>query len=250
MTKPLYGKTLVLAHRGASAYYPENTMPAFEAAVDMKSDGFELDVHLSADGEVVITHDTTLDRVTNKTSTGPVAQKTYAELLACDVSAQFHETMKSVRMPRLDDVYRLIADTDLIVNVEIKAEGRPLLEKLLALEDEYGMRDRIIYSSFNHFNLTELQKMRSDITVAPLYFFNMVAPWLYTAIIGAQAVHPHYKQLFLLPEYVTECHRRKIAVNTWTVDDPDTAKQLADMGVDAIITNKPDLIRDTLGYRA
>ena len=166
MTKPLYGKTLVLAHRGASAYYPENTMPAFEAAVDMKSDGFELDVHLSADGEVVITHDTTLDRVTNKTSTGPVAQKTYAELRACDVSAQFHETMKSVRMPRLDDVYRLIADTDLIVNVEIKAEGRPLLKTPCSWA-EYGMRIALS-TFFNHFNLTEMQKMRSYHRCPPL----------------------------------------------------------------------------------
>lgn len=247
MAAPLNGKTLILAHRGASAYYPDNTMPAFEAAIPMKCDGFELDVHLSADGEVVVIHDKTVDRATNKKSTGPVAEKTYAELLTCDVSGPFSETMQNARIPKLDDVYRLIAGTDLIVNVEIKAEGPRLLERLLALEDEYKLGGRVIYSSFNHFNLTELQAMRPGVTVAPLYNFNMVAPWLYTAIVGAQAVHPHYQQLFLLPDYIAECHKRKIAVNTWTVDDPDIARQLAGMGVDAIITNKPDVLRAALG---
>lgn len=246
MSHPLTEKTLVLAHRGASAYHPENTMPSFEAAVKMNSDGIELDVHLSADGEVVVIHDSTVDRVANKRSTGAVAEKTYAELLKCDVSAVFSETVKDAKIPTLRELYKLVSVTDMIVNVEIKAEGDVLLKKLLDLEAEYDMKDRVIYSSFNHFNLTGLQKINPDAFIAPLYSFNMVSPWLYTSIVGAQAVHPHYNQLFLIPEYVDECHKRKIRVHTWTVDDPGVARQLAAMGVDAIITNKPDVIMEAI----
>lgn len=112
----------IWAHRGASAHAPENTLPAFELAVEQGADGVELDVHLTADGHLVVTHDETIDRCSD--GTGAIASLTLEQLRAFDFSAGW-EGFAGTRIPTLREVYELLHPTDLTINVELKNTFAP-----------------------------------------------------------------------------------------------------------------------------
>ena len=240
-------KTQILAHMGASAYAPDNTLEAFALAVEMKADGIELDVHLSGDGEVVVIHDSTVNRTSN--GTGEVKKLTLGELKAFNFYGKFPEKYPDAKIPALGEVYTLLCPhKDFIINVEIKPNNPlELADKCFELEKRYKMKGRIVYSSFDHFQLERIRTLDNSAVIAPLYHFNMVKPWLYAANMGADAIHPHYEQLYLLPEYVRECHARGIRVHPWTVNDEEDLRKLYAADVDAVITDKPDLARKVLG---
>ncbi len=236
----LNDKLLIWAHRGASAYAPENTLEAFALAAEMGADGVELDVHFTRDGKVVVAHDEKIDRVSN--GQGKILDYTYEELLVFNFNNKMPD-FKNVRIPTLEQVYRLLEPTGLTVNVEIKGADPALPAACAAIAAEYGMTDRVYYSSFDHHQLLRIHEVSSNLPIAPLYGFNMVKPWLYAENMGAAAVHPHALQIKRIPEYVAECHARGIRVNPWTVDDEELIRFLLDAGVDALITNKPDFAR-------
>ena len=234
-------KTIIQAHRGASAYRPENTLAAFSLAIEQKADGIELDVHLSKDGEVVVAHDERLERVSN--GKGLINDHTLAELKQLDFSKLFPE-QGPCRIPTLAEVYALVKPTPLMVNIELKTTELlypGLCEKLTALAHEYAMEERIIYSSFNHYSLLEIKKHKPEAKTGLLYQLGMVDPWVYANYVKAYAIHPHYYVIAALPETVANCHDNGVKVNVWTVDDPEAIKQMIKCGVDGIITNKPDV---------
>ncbi len=238
--KPLIEKTLILAHRGASGYAPENTMEAFELAAKMGADGIELDVHFTADGEVVVLHDEKIDRTSN--GQGLVTDYTLAELKTFDFGYHFNgEQRKGVKIPTLDEVYELVAPLGMIVNVEIKSTNPDIVKACDIIAERYGMRDKVIYSSFNHFQIQKAKEVIENAFIAPLYNFNMLNPWNYCLDIGAKATHPRDRQIRLLPNYVKNCHDRGIRVHTWTANTEEDIAFLLDAGVDAIITNYPDI---------
>lgn len=141
----------IWAHRGASAHAPENTLPAFELAYLSGADGIELDVQLSKDGVPVVIHDERIDRVSN--GTGYVCNYTLEELKGFNVNQYFPE-YGNVAIPTLAEVYDLVRDMDMVINLELKNsvifyEG--LEEKVLRLAAEKGLEERMIYSSFNHY---------------------------------------------------------------------------------------------------
>ena len=143
-------KTKVWAHRGASGYRPENTMEAFELAIKQGADGIELDVHTSADGELIVMHDETVDRVTDKT--GLIKDMTLAQLKELKVSTDV-EPNGIYRVPTLVEVLDLMRTTDMMVNIELKNSicfYPGMEEKILKLVKEMHMEDQLIYSSFNH----------------------------------------------------------------------------------------------------
>ena len=151
--------TKVWAHRGASGYAPENTIPAFKLAVEQKADGVELDVHLSSDGKLMVIHDETVDRTSN--GTGRVVDMTCQELKKLDFSNGM-PGYKDVRIPTLKEVYGLLKNTNLTINVEIKCDVviyYGIWDKVIELEREMGMQGRIIYSSFNHYVLMKLREV-------------------------------------------------------------------------------------------
>ncbi len=98
-----------------------------------------------------------------------------------------------------------------------------------------------MYSSFNHLQLARILEHQPDALVGPLYSFNMMKPWDYCENMGARASHPSHLQFDIFPEYIEECHKRGIRVHPWTCDDPTRIAELIDLGVDAIITNVPDV---------
>ena len=238
--------TRILGHRGASAYAPENTLPAYELAMEQGADGVELDVHLSKDGELIIMHDERVDRTTD--AKGFIKDYTLAELKCFDASCG-KEGFAGVRIPTLREVYELFRNEDCMINVEIKTDiiDYPgICDKLLALEDEMGMNGKILYSSFNHYSVCELLMKRPTAKVGLLYMSILTSPWAYAESLGAGCLHPHFITISRTPDMAAECNRRGIETNIWTVDDPAWMTKLAKQGVTSLITDKPDLARTVL----
>jgi len=236
-------KTKILAHRGASAYRPENTMEAFRLGIEQGADGFELDIHLSKDGHVMVIHDATLERTSN--GKGRVCDYDLANLKKFNFNKLFPD-QPPCEVPTLADVYALVADTSLVVNVELKTTENfypQMPAKLVQLEQEYGMAGRVTYSSFNHYSLMAIRQVHPTATIEVLYDLGLVDPWVYAKQVGANAINPHYNIIKALPDTVRHCRENGVDVNVWTVDNPEDIALMLELGVSSIITNKPDVAR-------
>ena len=241
--------TRIQAHRGASAYRPENTLEAFALAAEQGADGIELDVHMTKDGYIVAAHDETLDRVSN--GTGYINNYTLAELKKLNFN-KTHPDGPACIIPTLDEVYALAVKTGLMLNIELKTNQfayPEMPEKLIGMEREYNMGERVIYSSFNHYSLTALKQINPEAKTGLLYSACLVDPWVYAGYLAADAIHPHYSIIAARPEIVSKCHEHDILVNVWTVDTPDIINNMLEFGVDAVITNKPDLALECFAGR-
>jgi glycerophosphoryl diester phosphodiesterase len=231
--------TAVWAHRGASAYAPENTLPAFLLAERMGADGVELDVQLTADGEVVVIHDETMERTTD--GTGAVAELTLAELRRVDACNGLGEYAGTV-IPTLAEVFTALAPGRLTINVELKAltEFRPGIEPVVAeLIAAHDLADRIVVSSFNHYSLKTLQQLAPTLRLGLLLAENLYLPWEYAAEFGAAAIHPRWEVL-RVPGMVEYARAAGIAVHPWTVNTEADLAWVFGLGVDAVITDHPD----------
>lgn len=231
--------SIVLGHRGASGYAPENTLEAFKLAMDMGADGFELDVHLSKDGELVVIHDETVDRTTN--GTGFVGEMTLAELKALDAS-NHKEGYQGAKIPTLAEVYDLIRDTDHIVNVEIKTDNifyPQLEEKVLALEKEKGMEGRVVYSSFNHYTVKKIRALAPDAQIGMLFGDVLVEPYDYCKSLGANLLHPSKANLNV-PGFAEKAKEAGLGMNVWTVNEVEYMEKCLACGA-GIVTNYPDV---------
>lgn len=223
--------TAVWAHRGASGSAPENTLAAFRLAVAQGADGVEFDVQLTRDGEVVVIHDETVDRTTN--GTGGVVDIDLAALQRLDAG-------EGETIPTLAQVLDLLRPTSLMINIELKNTVEPypgLEDKVLGLVGERGLEDRVIYSSFNHYSVQALA--RQGLPTGLLFSEPIVEPWLYAQHVGARAIHPYWPCVEA-PGWVEGCRAAGIAINCWTVNDPDAMARMIELGVDAMITNHPD----------
>lgn len=231
--------SIVLGHRGASGYAPENTLEAFKLAMEMGADGFELDVHLSKDGELVVIHDETVDRTTD--GTGFVGEMTLAELKALDAS-NHKEAYKGAKIPTLGEVYDLIRDTNHIVNVEIKTDNifyPQIEEKCLALEKEKGMEGRIVYSSFNHYTVKKVRSLVPDAQIGMLFGDVLVEPYDYCKSVGANLLHPSKANLNV-PGFAEKAKEAGLGMNVWTVNEVEYMEKCLACGA-GIVTNYPDV---------
>lgn len=231
---------IIIAHRGASAYAPENTMASFKKALDMKAEGIELDVHLSMDGQLVVIHDEKVDRTSN--GKGWIKEKTLEELRGLDFGSWYGPEFKNERIPTLEEVMELLLPWEGILNIEIK--NGPVFypgieEKVADVVRKYGMTERIIISSFNHYSLVDVKKITPEIKTGLLYCAGLYAPWKYASMVGADAIHPPF--CCIDNEIAKDCRDNGIAVNTYTVDQPEHIKKMALAGVNGIITNVPDV---------
>ena len=242
--------TKVWAHRGASGYAPENTIPAFKLAVEQKADGVELDVHLSSDGKLMVIHDETVDRTSN--GTGRVVDMTCQELKKLDFSNGM-PGYKDVRIPTLKEVYGLLKNTNLTINVEIKCDVviyYGIWDKVIELEREMGMQGRIIYSSFNHYVLMKLREVDPKAKIGLLYSEAMVDPWVYANYLHADAIHPHYLAALGCPGLIEGCKKAGVEIHPWTCNDEQVVCDLASAGIEAVITNYPDKAREAIENRS
>jgi glycerophosphoryl diester phosphodiesterase len=236
------GRTLIFGHRGAKAYAPMNTIPAFELAVAQGADGVELDVWLSKDGYPVIIHDDTVDGTTD--GHGSIQEKTLAEIKALDAGSYFDPKFAGTRVPTLDEVFEAVGQ-QLIINVEIKSNEtrREGIEQVVAdCIVKHNMQRRVIVSSFDARVLKTLREIDPDMPIGYLYAPNYrFFPEVMEAL-DHEAKHPYHDML--TPEYVSSLHGYRI--NTWTVNEPERVKALIELGIDAIITDKPDMAVEVL----
>ncbi|MDD6155326.1 MAG: glycerophosphodiester phosphodiesterase [Eubacteriales bacterium] len=234
--------TLIFAHRGYSDKYPENTMLAYEKAVEAGADGIEMDVQMSKDGELVIMHDEAVDRTTN--GHGLVKDLTLAELKQLDASYKFGDKYGVNRVPTLREFFRFVKMTGIMVNVELKTgvytyDG--IEEKTLAMIDEFGLRDKIIISSFNHYSVMKMKKMAPDMKYGLLEESWIIGMPAYAEDLKVNYLHPVFNSVS--EEMFRESSGYGIGINTWTVNDPAEMERLLKLGVNGIITNDPALVR-------
>lgn len=237
----------IFAHRGAKLAAPENTLPAFAKALEMGADGIELDIHLSKDGQLVVIHDFTVDKTTN--GQGPVRDFTAAELARLDAGSHFDPSFAGVGVPTLEQVLDLVGDRCRI-NVEIKNQehhGGYEVEPLVRLIQQRTLYDQVIVSSFNPMTLIKMRWADPKVRLGLLYFEplppHLKQAW-FSPIIQPEALHPYFA--LVDATLMAWAHERRCAVNTWTVNDVAEAKRLAALGVDVIMTDAPDLIRQAL----
>ncbi|MBI5090892.1 MAG: hypothetical protein HZB26_00435 [Candidatus Hydrogenedentes bacterium] len=275
------GAIQVIGHRGASAYAPENTLASFRLAQELGADWFELDVHLSKDGEVVVIHDGDVDRTT--TGRGNVRDLTLAQLKAMDAGSKKNPKYAGEPLPTLAEALDL-ARGKCGVYIEIKDDDDDddLMAKILrdAEGQERGsdgllrtMMKRIQDSGTRNLELTRktialVRERRMGRGVVLQSFSPIVcavalaeAPELRTEFLGAQSdKHPEYWNAYmrwaaLLPvagmnvsddslteERLKQFHHAKRTVAVWTVDDEADMRKLAGWGVDGIISNRPDAL--------
>lgn len=235
-------RTLIFGHRGAKAYYPQNTLLSFEKALEMGADGLELDVHYSKDGKLMVFHDFELDALTAKK--GPVAAYTAAELMATEVR---HEKYSGCCIPSLEQVLELIRDfgaennKTLYLNVELKAGSGlyPGIEaSVLELCSQYMPLDQVIFSSFDHFALKAIKAQHPTAMIGVLTMEAMVDPHLYLKHLEADFYHPNVMTLF--PSILDQLREEGVAVNPYTVNDLSQAKDLLRLGLFGLITDVPD----------
>ena len=232
--------TKIIAHRGFSSQYPENTMLAFRKAVEAGCDGIELDVHLSKDGEVVVIHDEFVDRVTGGRK-GLVKDMTAGELGRIDVSSGHPGSFGFNPIPTLREYFEFARTQDIFTNIELKntiVEYEGLEEKVIALIREYGLLDRVLFSSFNHRSMVKAKKLSPETRCAFLVASHLCAGGRYTKSHGVDYINPIYT--YLDQDTIREIHDEGIQIQAWTVDEEKDMRYLAEQEIFAIITNCPD----------
>jgi glycerophosphoryl diester phosphodiesterase len=230
-------KPLIYAHRGSSGESPENTLSAFRLSVQQGAAGIELDVQMTADGQLVVIHDEMLDRTTS--GQGFVAAQTYEEIRRYDASYIF-EQYRGETVPLLSEVLMLLEPTGLELNIELKNsviryEG--MEDKAIRLVREFAMESRVTFSSFNHYSVAELARKAPEVEAAILYEADLYRPWEYAAPIGARALHPWLYSVN--KDLVTHARQAGMRIRPWTCNTEDEMQRMIEAGVDAIITNYP-----------
>jgi len=245
---PMPHRTQVYAHRGAKAVAPENTLPAFEKAIELGAAGIELDTQATADGHLIVLHDFNLEGTT--TGNGPLREHTLAQLQGVDAGIHFHESFAGTPIPTLAQVFDTVGDR-CRVNVEIKNadwDGGPEVELLVAMIQRRKLHEQVIVSSFNPIALMKMRWADPSIALGLLYSKELPLflrrAWL-GPLIAPEALHPHYTQID--EAYMAWAASQGHYVNTWTVNAPDEARRLAGLGVDVIISDVPDVVMAAIG---
>ncbi len=247
-------RVLNIAHRGASAAAPPNTLAAFRKAAELGADGVELDVHLSADGVPVVIHDFTVDGTTD--GTGRVRDLPLAALRELDAGSRFDPAFAGERIPTLEEVFAEIGGR-LLINVELKSmpgnDYPGMEEAVAALIRRFDLTDQVLVSSFNPLALRRFRRAAPEIPIGFLYEaapLSRLARLLATLLpgLGLQAVHPHWS--LVRPETVHQAHRLGRRVVVWTVDEPEVMARMVGWGVDVVITNYPDRLSTILRGRS
>ncbi len=228
-------KPVIEAHRGNSAYAPENTLTAFRQAMALSAPWIELDIHTAADGELIVMHDATVDRTTN--GTGTIAEMTSAEIKCLDASYSFESQGTGEPVPFLSEVIELVGSGPVSLNVEVKGVelGGTTAQRLVRLLRDAPNGQRHLISSFDLASLLAIRAVCPDMVLAML---GNGPPALEQARThGFGWVHSHHEGV--TAELVARAHDSGVKVMAWTVDDPARFGYFAELGVDKLCTNRP-----------
>lgn len=238
------GRPRIFGHRGSMGYAPENTFASFELAIQQGVDAIELDVHLTADGEVVVIHDALLDRTAG--GTGLVGEKTLAELKALDAGVHFGPQFAGQRIPTLGDVLAW-ARGKCVLDIEIKGGPWPypgLEAKVVDLIRLHEMTDQTIVISFDHPTVARVRALAPEIATGTLWSCRPIDPVAVAQAAGANAILPFWA--FCDQETVDQAHAAGLSVHPWATSEPRIIDKLIAMGVDSICSNHPDIVGEAL----
>lgn len=221
-------KLLKIGHRGANGYEPENTIKSFKKAIKMGADAFELDVHLSADGELIVIHDDTIDRTTD--GKGAVKDLTLANLKSFRIA-------KTNEIPTLDEVLQLMNNT-ILVNIELKS--KETVEKVIVLVEKYikekgKTHSQFLVSSFEWDALTDFSTKSKNIPLGVLTETDLDAAIAFAIKIGAKSIHPDFNML--TAKNVKAMQNKGFKVYPWTVNETFDIARMKSFEVDGIITD-------------
>lgn len=223
----------VIAHRGASGEAPENTMLAFERALEQGADALELDVRLSADGVPVVIHDATLDRTTN--ATGAVNRKSASELESVDAGS-------GQGIPSVEQVLESFKDVPMVIEVKERQAARPLADQIR----RHGAAERVLVGSFDHLALAcfadyGISRCASQRESAIFWIGSRLRVALGAGDFVALSVPVRHRRILVVDRpFVRTAASRGLPVHVWTVDDPGEAERLRALGIAGIITNRPN----------
>lgn len=250
----------VIAHRGFSGLFPENTMLAFQEAAKFPIDAIELDVHATRDGKIVVIHDPTLDRTTSKT--GRIVDHSWEDLRKADAGYHFDPLQngefpfrgKGLSVPLLEDVFKTFPDMKFVI--EIKQTLPAIEDTVYRLIRKYRMDEKVIVASEHQEPLTRIRYLAEHIATnfsaeeaTDLYFAHKLrlASFYRSGGDALQIPERYRKTQVVTPAFVKAVHRKGLTVHIWTVNDPADMKRLIECGVDGIISDYPDRLLAVTG---
>jgi glycerophosphoryl diester phosphodiesterase len=216
---------LIIAHRGASAVAPENTIAAFQAAIDAGADGIEFDVRLTREGVPVVIHDETLYRT--------AGVRSRVSDMSLDQLIQF-------AVPSVAQLFELFQSNSLALHLEMKGREGRLAEACCRIVEQYRMKDRVIFSCFEHSLLQTVKEIDPEFKTAALFQPPAAFILKRARAIGVDGLALHYR--LASRRLVEEATQAGLKVAVWTVDDPAWAEHARAMGIYAIITHQPSAL--------
>ena len=250
-------KVNVISHRGANFFAPQNTLPAFEKAIELNVDGFETDVHLTKDGVPVLCHNYTVNATSD--NKGSITNYTLEEIRQFDFGSYFSPSYVGTPIPTVEEFLELFSKSNVkILNIELKSPKdkteTEIVRKTVDLVRSFGLVENLLISSFNPALLVEAKEYEPNCKTGLLYSPDKRVAWTiakdpikYAKNIGADALHPH--ELYVSRNYIERAHAEGLIVNTWTINKPKTIEKMLEWGADGIITNHPDLVQHFIRLR-
>ncbi|WP_256815853.1 glycerophosphodiester phosphodiesterase [Cytobacillus sp. Bac17] len=231
----------VFAHRGVSGHFPENTMAAFQAALEAGADGIELDVQMAKDGKLVIIHDETVDRTTG--GTGYIKDMTFEEILRLDAGSWFGNVNTGETIPDLEQLlqWAVREGNELLINIELKndlIEYPGMEEKVIDLILNYKLEQRVIISSFNPESLKRVRDLHATLQTGYLIEGISENTLEMAKKIGANSIH--CEEGFALSEFGREAKEAGFPLRVYTVNDETRSGLLNNAGVEVIMTDFPE----------
>lgn len=253
-------EVLVIAHQGGEQLRPSNTMVAYRHAVELGADVLEMDMHSTADGVLVLSHDDTVDRLTD--GRGLIKEMSWEQLQTIDAGyawtgdegASFPYRGQGIGIPSLEEV--LAAFPDVPMNIEIKQREPSIVEPFCALLRQYGREHGVLVASFHPDTMVAFRESCPEVATSGTE--REIRPFWVLSRLGLARLYSPPADAFQVPEYsgglhvvtggfVRGAHSRNVEVHVWTVNETADMERLLALGVDGIITDRPDRLLELLG---
>jgi glycerophosphoryl diester phosphodiesterase len=240
----------LIAHRGASAYAPENTISAFQKAIDMGLNAVEFDVQFTLDGKAVVTHDYNLERTSN--GSGYIKDFKLSQLRELDFGKWFDEKYINEKIPTLEEVLSKVKN-NYFINIELKRDNNHKLffsKTIIETIEKFDIREKVLISSFDHNLLKDLYKTDNNLKIALLFpkeierNFENLKEYIDRLEIKVSAINPHKDSLNEVS--VKNIKKLGLKINSYTINEIDDYTRLKNLGVDAVFTNFPDLVNKNI----
>lgn len=236
----------IIAHKGLSGFYPENTMLAFKKCLNLNIYGIELDVQKTKDNQIVVIHDEKVDRTFN--GTGYIKDMTLSELQSLNSNFKNYENNKDCKIPTLKEVLTLFKPTDFIINIELKnnkIKYKNLEEDVINLVKELKMERRVIISSFRMKSLNKVKDLYPKITrsylISERLYKYRLKNMIFCKAIKNNSTYLSPNYIIADKKFINKCHRRNIKILCYTVNTIEEYEKLLKLKVDGIFTDFPNI---------